>query len=163
MICQFYATVVFLEDEDGFRTLKWMTKEFLMEATWEEFARGIGYDLPDDESNFFRIHLQPKPMAKEKMANLYIPGRMLCGSAYNLLPVYDIMYRIYRSTINPKDTNHDEVHGFLVNLLVRTDEMRGSGKQLDIMDYIWHEMHDCAFLRKLPQYAPYIMKLICHK
>ncbi|KAK1665502.1 hypothetical protein QYE76_053661 [Lolium multiflorum] len=163
VICQFYATVVFLEDEGGFRTLKWMTKEYVMEATWQEFARGIGYDLPDNEHNFFRIHLQAKPMAKEKMANLYIPGRMLCGSAYNLLPVYDIMNRIYRSTINPKDTNHDEVHGFLVNLLVRTDEMRGRGRQLDVMDFIWHEMRDCAFLRKLPQYAPFIMRLICLK
>ncbi|KAK1680363.1 hypothetical protein QYE76_041211 [Lolium multiflorum] len=56
---------------------------------------------------------------------------MLCGSAYNLLPVYDIMNRIYRSTINTKDTNHDEVHGFLVNLLVRTDEMRGRGDLLE--------------------------------
>ncbi|KAK1678322.1 hypothetical protein QYE76_039170 [Lolium multiflorum] len=163
IICQFYATVVFLEDEDGFRSLKWMTMEHVMEATWEEFARGIGYELPEFEINFFKIHLQAKPMAKEKMANLYIPGRMLCGSAYNLLPVYDIMNRIYRSTINPKDTNHDEVHGFLVNLLVRTDEMRGSGKQLDIMDFIWHEMRDYAFLRKLPQYAPFIMRLICLK
>jgi hypothetical protein len=70
------------------------------------------------------------------------------------------MNRIYRNTINPKQTNHDEVHGFLVNLLVRTQELKGSGKLLDIMDYIWHEMQACAFLRKLPQYAPYIMRLI---
>ncbi|XP_047063912.1 putative ankyrin repeat protein RF_0381 [Lolium rigidum] len=31
------------------------------------------------------------------------------------------------------------------------------------MDYIWHEMQDCSFLRKLPQYASYIMRLICLK
>nr|XP_051202420.1 uncharacterized protein LOC127316039 [Lolium perenne] len=31
------------------------------------------------------------------------------------------------------------------------------------MDYIWHEMRECAFLRKLPQYAPYITRLICLK
>jgi hypothetical protein len=144
VICQFFATVVFLEDEYGFRSLKWMTKEFVMEATWEDFARGIGYDLPDYDINFFWIHLQNKLMAKEKMVSLYIPGRTLCGSAYNLLPVYNIMNRIYRNTINPKHTNQDEVHGFLVNLLVRTDEMRGSGKKLGIMDYIWHEMRECA-------------------
>jgi hypothetical protein len=163
VICQFYATVVFLEDEGGYRTLKWMTKEHVMEASWQDFARGIGYELPEDDSNTFRIHLQAKPMAKEKMADLYIRGRMLCGSTKGLLPVYDIMNRIYRSTINPKHTNHDEVHGFLVNLLVRTHELRGRGKQLDVMDYIWHEMRDCAFLRKLPQYAPYLMRLICIK
>ncbi|KAK1664063.1 hypothetical protein QYE76_052222 [Lolium multiflorum] len=154
VICQFYATVVFLEDEGGLRSLKWMTREHVMEATWEDFARGIGYELPDYDTNIFWIHLQAKPMAKEKMVDLYIRGRVLCGSAYNLLLVYDIMNCIYRSTINPKHTNHDEVHGFLVNLLVRTQEMRGRGKQLDVMDYIWHEMRDCAFLRKLPQYGP---------
>lgn len=163
VICQFYATVVFLEDEGGYRSLKWMTKEHVMEASWQDFARCIGYELPKDNSNTFRIHLQAKPMAKEKMADLYIRGRMLCGSTKGLLPVYDIMNRIYRSTINLKHTNHDEVHGFLVNLCVRTHELRGRGKQLDVMDYIWHEMHDCAFLRKLPQYAPYLMRLICVK
>ncbi|KAK1698641.1 hypothetical protein QYE76_015338 [Lolium multiflorum] len=163
VICQFYATAVFLQDETGFRSIKWMTKEHVMEATWEEFARGLGYELPGNDINYFRIHLQHKPMSKDKMANLYIPGRMMCGSAYDLLPTYDIMNRIYRNTINPKHTNQDEVHGFLVNLLVHTHEMKGSGKQLHIMDYIWHEMQDCAFLRKLPQYAPYITRLICLK
>jgi hypothetical protein len=57
-------------------------------------------------------------MSKDKMVNLYLPGRVMCGSAYDLLPTYDIMNRIYRNTINPKHTNNDEVHGFLVNLLV---------------------------------------------
>ncbi|KAK1663542.1 hypothetical protein QYE76_051701 [Lolium multiflorum] len=160
VICQFYTTVVFLQDEFGVRSLKWMTKEYVMEATWEEFAQGIGYQLPENDINFFRIHLQHKPMSKDKMINLYLPTRALCGSAYDLLPTYDIMNRIYRNTFNPKHTNHDEVHGFLVNLLVPTQENKGRGKQLDIMDYIWHEMQDCAFLRKLPQYAPYIMRLI---
>ncbi|KAK1680865.1 hypothetical protein QYE76_041713 [Lolium multiflorum] len=83
--------------------------------------------------------------------------------AYDLLPTYDIMNRIYRNTINLKNTNQDEVHVFLVNLLVLTQENKGSGKQLDVMDYIWHELRDCAFLRKLPQYATYIMRLICLK
>ncbi|KAK1619424.1 hypothetical protein QYE76_024941 [Lolium multiflorum] len=163
VIFQFYATMVFLEDKNEVRSLKWMTKENVMEATWENFAVGIGYQLLHNYSNFFRIHLQHKPMSKDMMINLYIPGHALCGSAYNLLPTYDIMNRIYRSTINPKHTNHDEVHGFLINLLVRTQENKGSGKQLDIMDYIWHEMIECAFLRKLPQSAPYIMRLICLK
>jgi hypothetical protein len=61
-------------------------------------------------------------MSKDKMVNLYIAGRAVCGSAYDLLPTFDIMNRIYRNTVNPKNTNHDEVHGFLVNLLVRTQD-----------------------------------------
>jgi hypothetical protein len=109
-----------------------------MRASWEEFAQGLGYQLAHDDRNTFRVHLQPKPMSKDKMVNLYIDGRALCGSAYDLLPTYDILNRIYRNTINPKHTNHDEVHGFLVNLLVLSQENQGSGKQLDCMDYIWH-------------------------
>jgi hypothetical protein len=67
------------------------------------------------------------------------------------------MLRVFRNTVNPKKENHDEVHGFLVNLLVLTHQKKDSGKELDCMDYIWHEMHDCAFLRKLPTLAPYII------
>jgi hypothetical protein len=162
-ICQFDATVVFEADEFGNRSLIWMTKEHVMRATWAEFADGLAYQLAHDDHNAFWIHLHPKSMSKDKMVNLYIPGRALCSSAYHLLPTYDIMNRIYRNTINPKNTNQDEVHGFFVNLRVLTQEYHGSGKQLDCMDYIWHEMRDCAFLRKVPQYAPYIMRLICLK
>ena len=72
VICQFYATVVFLEDDGGYRSLKWMTKELVMEASWQDFARCLGYEIPENDSNYFRIHLQAKPMAKEKMADLYI-------------------------------------------------------------------------------------------
>jgi hypothetical protein len=36
---QFYATVVFIEDEFGVRSLKWMTKEYVMEATCMGGAR----------------------------------------------------------------------------------------------------------------------------
>ncbi|KAK1664681.1 hypothetical protein QYE76_052840 [Lolium multiflorum] len=100
---------------------------------------------------------------KDKMINLYIAGRAVCGSAYDLLPTYDIMNQIFRNTINPKKSNQDEVHGFLVNLLVLTQQNQGSGKQLDCMDYIWHEMRDCAFLCKLCAFAPYIIRLICIK
>ena len=51
-----------------------MTKEYVMEATWEEFAAGIGYQLPQNDANFFRIHLQHKPMSKDKMATSTSPG-----------------------------------------------------------------------------------------
>lgn len=161
VICQFYATVVFEVNEHGDRSLTWITKEHVMGATWEEFAHGLGYQLDHNNLNSFRVYIHPKPMSKDKMVNLYIIGRVLCGSAYDLLPTFDIMNHIYRNTIKPKHSNQDEFHGFLVNLLVLTQENQGNGKQLDCMDYILHEMRDCAFLHKLPQYASYIMRLIC--
>jgi hypothetical protein len=128
-----------------------MTKKRLMKSNWEEFAHGLGY------------HLAHKPMMKDKMINLYLAERVVRGSAYELLPTYEIMLRVFRNTVNPKKENHDEVHGFLVNLLVLTQQNKGIGKQLDSMDYKWHEMRDYAFLCKLPAFAPYIMRLICIK
>jgi hypothetical protein len=164
IICQFYATVNFEQDENEVRSLTWMTKEFLMRATWEEFANGLGYMAPlPNTPNVFRVHLRNKPMSKDKMIDLYIAGRALWGSAYDFLPTYDIMKRVFRFTVNPNKGNHDEVHGFLVDLLVLTHRNKGCGNQLDSMDYIWLAMRDCALVRKLPAFAPYILRLICRK
>ena len=75
------------------------------------------------------MHVLERPMIKDKMvdADLYIAGRALAGSAYHLKPTYDIMLRIYRSVLNPKVGNFDQVHGFLVNLMVLTATKRGAG------------------------------------
>jgi hypothetical protein len=77
IICQFYATVVFKVNENGDRSLAWMTKEHVMRATWEEFAHGLGYQLSHNDLNSFRVHHHPMLMSKDKMVNLYIPGRAL--------------------------------------------------------------------------------------
>ena len=107
-----------------------MTHDQVMSATWAEFAAGIGYsDLPRDAPGVFRVHLRDRPMVKDQMvdADLYIAGRALAGSAYHLLPTYDIMLRIYRSVLNPKVGNFDQVHGFLVNMMILTAQKRGKG------------------------------------
>ena len=73
------------------------------------------------------------------------------------------MLRIYRSVLNPKVGNFDQVHGFLVDMMVLTHLKRGKGLQLDVMDFIWHEMHYVVVMRKTPPFAPYVMKLLCKK
>jgi hypothetical protein len=62
IICQFYAMVVFDVDENGDRSLTWMTKEHVMKATWQEFAKVLGYQLAHNNLNSFRVHHHPKPM-----------------------------------------------------------------------------------------------------
>ena len=127
LVAQFFATVNF-DDSDDVRTLKWMTHDRVLSATWEEFAVGVGYhDLPIDGPGIFRVHLRDRPMAKDKMVDLYIAGRALAGSAYELLPTYDIMLRIYRAVLNPKVGNFDQVHGFLVDMMVLTHLKKGKG------------------------------------
>ncbi|KAK1629733.1 hypothetical protein QYE76_004048 [Lolium multiflorum] len=104
VICQFYATVQFDVDENGVHYLTWMTKEHLMKANWEEFAHGLGYQLAAPNNfNVFRVHLAHKPMKKEKMINLYLAGRAVCGSTYELLPTYAIMLRVFRNTVKPQE------------------------------------------------------------
>ena len=73
------------------------------------------------------------------------------------------MLRVYRFVLNPKVGNFDQIHGFLVNMMVLTAQKRGQGLQLDVMDYIWHEMHYAVVMRKTPPFAPYVMKLLCKK
>jgi hypothetical protein len=155
VICQFYATVQFDIAENGVYSLTWMTKEHLMKAKWEDLAQGLGYELiAPNNFNTFWVHLAHKPVKKEKMIDLYLVGRAMCGSAYDLLPTYDLMLRVFRNTVNPEKGNLDEFHGFLVKLLVLTHLNKGSGKQLDVMDYIWHEMRDCDFFASFPPLLP---------
>jgi hypothetical protein len=102
-------------------------------------------------------------MSKDKMIGFYNAGRACCGSAYDILPTYDIMNRVFHNTFDPKKGNIDEVHGFLVDLLVLTHLNQGCGKQIDSMYDIWHEIRDCSLVRKLPAFSTYIMRLICLK
>ena len=153
LVAQFFATVKMTETEEGERSLQWMTHDKVLSATWQEFATLLGYsDLPADSPGYFRVHNLDRPMVKDKMveADLYIPGWEAAGSSYKLLPTYDIMLRIYRDVLNPKVGNFDQVHGYLVNMMVLTATKRGAGQRLDVMDYIWIERHYAIVMRKTP-------------
>ncbi|KAK1668977.1 hypothetical protein QYE76_057136 [Lolium multiflorum] len=68
--------------------------------------------------------------------------------------------RVYRETIGPKGGNLDELHLYEVDLMANSFAKKGTGEKLDVMDSIYHEMWSCVMEKKLPAYAPYIMKLI---
>jgi hypothetical protein len=94
------------------------------------------------------------------LENLYIPGWGIAGKSADLLPTWDIMLRVYRETIGPKGGNLDEIHLYEVDLMANSFAKKGTGERLDVMDYIYHEMWSCVMEKKLPSFAPYIMKLI---
>ncbi|KAK1605472.1 hypothetical protein QYE76_029145 [Lolium multiflorum] len=64
------------------------------------------------------------------------------------------------------DSSFSQPREFLENLYIKVDLMansfakKGTGEKLDVMDYIYNEMWSCVMEKKLPSYAPYIMKLI---
>ncbi|KAK1616130.1 hypothetical protein QYE76_021647 [Lolium multiflorum] len=87
------------------------------------------------------------------------------GSAKGLLPIYSQLLRFFRATICPSGGNNDALRGALVDLMHLSykcardvDEERNY--TLDVMDFIFHEIHDTMVSRTTIPYAPYIQLLI---
>jgi hypothetical protein len=140
IIAQFYATVHL--NKTNVREIIWMTRDKVMSATWAQFGVCMGYPVVDEPTpaGLFRIHIERRPTAKKYLAPLYFPGWGVPGDTKHLLPVYDIMHQIYREVLNPKVGNIDQIYGFMIDLLLLTHQNRGSGLQLDVMDFIWNEI-----------------------
>jgi hypothetical protein len=119
LITQFYATIHFGDDED--RRVTWMTRDVVLSASWCEFGRLLGYDIPElceEDASGWRCHEEDFPSKKDVLAPLYIPGYCKPGFSAGLLPVYDIMHRIYRQTIAVRVGNVDEIHGYVIDLIL---------------------------------------------
>ncbi|KAK1647072.1 hypothetical protein QYE76_064877 [Lolium multiflorum] len=159
LIQQFYATVHFEQDEA--RTFRWMTHERLLESNLAKFGSALGYPrYPGIDANGWRCHDSSFAQTREVLEYLYIKGWGIPGKSADLLPTWDIMLRVYRETIGPKGGNLDELHLYEVDLMANSFAKKGTGERLDVMDYIYHEMWSCVMEKKLPSFAPYIMKLI---
>ncbi|KAK1650815.1 hypothetical protein QYE76_068620 [Lolium multiflorum] len=143
------------------KTFRWMSHERLLESNLAKFGSALGYPrLPGVDENGWRCHDSSFSQPREALENLYIKGWGIPGKSADLLPTWDIMLRVYRETIGPKGGNLDELHLYEVDLMANSFAKKGTGEKLDVMDYIYNEMWSCVMEKKLPSYAPYIMKLI---
>ncbi|KAK1628842.1 hypothetical protein QYE76_003157 [Lolium multiflorum] len=159
LIHQFYATVHF--DSDEAKTFRWMSHDKLLESNLAKFGSALGYPrLPGVDENGWRCHDSSFSQPREVLEPLYIKGWGIPGKSADLLPTWDIMLRVYRETIGPKGGNLDELHLYEVDLMANSFAKMGTGEKLDVMDYIYNEMWSCVMEKKLPSFAPYIMKLI---
>jgi hypothetical protein len=68
------------------------------------------------------------------MAHLYICGYGVPSKSANLAPMYHILLRIYQENLAAKVGNFDEVHRFIVNLMVNSHKMKGTSVPLEVMD-----------------------------
>ncbi|KAK1642218.1 hypothetical protein QYE76_060023 [Lolium multiflorum] len=156
---KFYATVHF--DQDEAKTFLCMTHETLLEAKLASFGAALGYPRsPVADDNGWRSHDSSFALTKEVLAPLYIKGWGIPGKSADLLPTWDIMLRVYRETIGPKGGNLNEIHTYEVDLLANSHAKQGTGERLDVMNDIYNEMWSCVMEKKLPIFAPYIMKLL---
>jgi hypothetical protein len=55
---------------------------------------------------------------KDVLEPLYMRGKCKLGFTSRLQPVYDIMLYIYKETVAVKVGNIDEIHSFVINLLL---------------------------------------------
>ena len=86
----------------------------------------------------------------------------MIGLQKNLLPIYDILHRIFRNTLAPRVGNFDQIHGTLIDIMVHTHRQCGFGLQLDIMDIVCNEMYNSVMKRRVPVFAPLVTRLISH-
>jgi hypothetical protein len=121
-VAQFYATVHLNKTNE--REIIFMTRDKMMKATWAQFGECLGYPIVDDPTiaSLFRVHTKTRPMEKKYLAPLLILGWGVPGDSKHLLPVYDIMHQIYREVLNPKVGNIDQIHGFMIDLLILTHQ-----------------------------------------
>jgi hypothetical protein len=157
LIKQFFATVAFKNDDDY--TMEWMTGSTHCSANLRRFASILG--LPAEGG--IRFH-GPQKMDKMVLYHLYdSTGKV--GTTTGLLPIYSQVLRFLRATIAPSGGNNDALRGALVDLLhlslkCARDSDEEEGFSLDVMHYIFNEIHDAVVSRTTMPYAPYIQLLI---
>ncbi|KAK1628107.1 hypothetical protein QYE76_002422 [Lolium multiflorum] len=157
LVKQFFATLAIRKDEE--HTMEWMTGSTHCSATLRQFAGFLG--VPVDGGR--RLH-GPQQTDKNALVHLYTSAGKI-GQAKGLLPIYSQLLRFFRATICPSGGNNDALRGALVDLMhlsykCARDVNEERDYTLDIMDFIFHEIHDAMVSRTTIPYAPYIQLLI---
>ncbi|KAK1649240.1 hypothetical protein QYE76_067045 [Lolium multiflorum] len=157
LIKQLFATLAFKNDDE--RTMEWMSGSTHCEATLRQFASILG--LPAEGG--LRLH-GPQKKDKNVLFDLYDSSGAV-GSTKGLLPIYSQVLRFLRATIAPSGGNNDALRGALVDLMhlsfkCARDDNEDQDFSLDVMDFIFNEIHDVVVSRTTMPYAPYIQLLI---
>ncbi|KAK1606696.1 hypothetical protein QYE76_030369 [Lolium multiflorum] len=152
-------TLKMLSGKDEENTMEWMTGSTHCSATLRQFAGVLG--VPVDGGR--RLH-GPQQTDKNALVHLYTSAGKI-GQAKGLLPIYSQLLRFFRATICPSGGNNDALRGTLVDLMHLSYKCARDGNEeqdytLDIMDFIFHEIHDAMVSRTTIPYAPYIQLLI---
>ncbi|KAK1682994.1 hypothetical protein QYE76_043842 [Lolium multiflorum] len=157
LVKQFFATLAIQKDED--RTMEWMTGSTHCSATLRRFAGILGVPAGGGR----RLH-GPHKTDKNVLFDLYTSAGKV-GSSKGLLPIYSQLLRFFRATISPSGCNNDALRGTLVDLMhlsfrCARDTNGERNYTIDVMDFIFNEIHDAMVSRTTIPYAPYIQLLI---
>jgi hypothetical protein len=133
-----------------------------------EFARLLNYGFQGFSVPVgHRVHQHGAHPDKNRLAPLYSSSGKI-RTIVGLLPLYNILLRMFQESISPAGGNRDAIRSALVELMYLShrcymSEDPNEDFQLDVMHYIFNEMHDAMISKRTPPYAPYIMLLILEK
>ena len=113
-----------------------------------EPARGIGKVSLDHLKNY----AEPR-----EIGLLHIPRVKYMSSFWHTI------HNILRNAINQKFGEKGEVRKWMVNLMFHIVSSKERNRRLDIMDYMWQEMHSVVIYKKVPIYGPYLQRLFAAK
>ena len=104
-----------------------MTKDRVLSATMKEFGDLLEYeDRGDDTPSGWRNYGEGLSSHRDVLAPITMEGGTP-GKTAHLCQTYEILHRIYRETIAPRVGNWDEVHGYMIDMLKNSHELRGKG------------------------------------
>jgi hypothetical protein len=135
-----------------------MTGTRYSESTFTWFAAVLGYPF-DGPTNPVGLRIHSLILAdKEQLSALYGP-QGTAGEVARLLPLYDLLMRIFRANIAPSGGNNDAIRGALVDLLLFAHECAESTDpnadfSLNVMDFSFNEMFDAMVSKGSLPYAP---------
>jgi hypothetical protein len=134
-------------------------------ATFRDFADALGFafDGPNPLGAQFFNSRGPN---KDSLYELYTSTEEV-GTITGLVPLYDQLQRLFRDTITPSGGNNDAIRTSLIDLLYHAHLCASSSDEytdfwIDIMDFIFNEMHAAWLGWVTLPYDPYIMLLIKH-
>ncbi|KAE8792077.1 dna replication licensing factor mcm4 [Hordeum vulgare] len=158
LVHMFYATIHYGTDQA--RTLSFMCRGEFFSVPRRAFYNALGYDDTGLSGiGGIRPHGRTYAMEKEMLTPLYIQGRGIIGDSKDMPPLYDIMHRAFCNVLLPKVGNQDEIHGYLVDLLVAMHtelvwEVRKPGEALSFSPDL--TMHEAKQLQKKKHALPRI-------
>ena len=161
LILQFFSTLVI--EGDIPRTMKWMSGHTQHTSSFARLGSPLGYTFHGEPDLGRRMHTVEKPN-KNVMRDMYGADGVI-GKKEGLLPLYDQLVTILQSTLAPSGGNNDNIVAPLGSLLclvkyIVENEEENMNLELDMMDYIFNEMHESMASRLTIPYAPYIILLI---
>ena len=163
LVMQFFSTLVIRESSVA-KEMKWMSGTIYCESTFKKFGAVLGYKYREDPAVGHRMHDFERTNKNIVMKKMYGPKGII-GEKKGLLPLYDQLVTTLRFNIAPSGGNNDAITSPLVNLLCLAEKCINNRNptavfNVDVMDFIYHEILEAIKMKTTIPYGPYIMMLI---